>query len=322
MPFRVFYDALQEAEWFKSLVPELSQAQSIRMVREGNQNPIVDRLVEYDRPDILLELDGRVVFGLEKTEEVPTGHNVGQRFPRIVRAAEMGVPFVKFFPFVAMKHGEYRGRCFVNARLFKAFERISRIHGVPIIAVNWPCDAYYELVRDGSEKRELVALLQELISLNFDTRRSQLVPKLQAKMAAEYAERVSMNPRYKDPPPSVKIVKTLDLVRQLRRRFGASNFPAHVVSRDESVVYRFEMTERCCRRQDPYTGMQFIYDYIWCRSGPKPQDKYRNLFLECPKVSTATWLDANPDTPGSKSHLYYTLANGIILKDSVIQTSI
>jgi len=208
----------------------------------------------------------------------------------------------------------------VNARFLKAFERMSSIHGVPVVAVNWPCDSEYELVRDGSEACELAELVRELFSRGFDFSGSRVIARLREEMAAEASKRIAANPEYARPPPSVRIVGTRDLARLLRARFTDPRLPRLFASREESVVYTFEMTEECCRRGDPYTGMQFIYDYLWCRSGPSVDDKNRNLVLECPKVRASVWLRCNPNMPGLKSHLYYVTADAIVLRDSLIAT--
>ncbi len=88
---------------------------------------------------------------LEKTREVPTGHNVGQRFARLVNAAEEGVMVIFFLPFIARKHGKYSSVCYIPARLFTALQKIEIIHQIPILAINWPSDSLYELIRDNSE---------------------------------------------------------------------------------------------------------------------------------------------------------------------------
>jgi hypothetical protein len=79
------------------------------------------------------------------------------------------------------------------------------------------------------------------------------------------------------------------------------------------------MSPRACRREDPYTGMQFVYDYQLCRTGPNPSDKRRNLVIDVPRVSEATWREANPKDPTRKSVLWYVTANGIALKNGFIR---
>ena len=97
----IFYDAPHEHDWFKSLDPRLKNIQSKKILSRGSNKPeIVNELILYDRLDIIFLLDDKPVLVLEKTEEVPSGHNVGQRIGRLARAVELGVPIIKFFPFL------------------------------------------------------------------------------------------------------------------------------------------------------------------------------------------------------------------------------
>jgi hypothetical protein len=78
------------------------------------------------------------------------------------------------------------------------------------------------------------------------------------------------------------------------------------------------MSPESCRREDPYTGMQFIYDYGWLRKGPKPSDRDSNLILEIPQVTVARWKTANPNDPMLKASNWYLTADAIALKDGII----
>ena len=168
MKIQIYCDALQEGEWFKNLSNSFRNAGLLEIESRGRNLPFIERLIEYDRPDIILVIDGKVKLALEKTEEVPTGHNVGQRFARIVKSAEIQIPFIYFCPFVAMKHGKYANKCFINARLFTAIENMSKIHKVPILVMNWIADKNYELIRDGKEDAELKLLIDDLLSNDFN----------------------------------------------------------------------------------------------------------------------------------------------------------
>src|SRR3989344_9069171 len=147
MEIQIYCDALQEGEWFRKISPYFKNAKVEKIKPRGKNLTNIDNLIEYDRPDIILLINDRVVFALEKTEEVPTGHNVGQRFARIVRSIELNIPFIYFCPFVAMKHGKYANKCFINARLLKAVEKMEYIHNVTILVMNWITDDNYELIR-------------------------------------------------------------------------------------------------------------------------------------------------------------------------------
>jgi len=316
----IYYDDLQEGEWFRDLSPLLHTV-PIRPIGRRNTNPsAIERLLRYDRPDIILIADNEPRLVVEKTSEVPTGHNVGQRFGRFANAVEEQVMVVFFLPFVAMKHGRYAGVCYIPARFFMALEKMEEIHGIPVLAVNWPCDDRFELVRDGSQDEAMKGLVDELVINGFNYSRVKIIDELRDVMKKMRAERSSIQPLTAKPPPSVRTQKTRDYVDYLKRVFPKDTeaLPKNCLRREDTLIYRLGMTPQKCRREDPYTGTQFIYDYIWCRSGPKPSDKHANLVLEVPLVSKRRWLEANPNDPTRKSSVYYATADFIVLKDGLI----
>jgi hypothetical protein len=92
----IFCDDTHEGSWFKSLCTSLSDV-PLNPIRSRGQNPLyIEKLLRYDRPDIILVQDEVPKLILEKTREVPTGHNVGQRFGRLVNAAEEGAMVIFF----------------------------------------------------------------------------------------------------------------------------------------------------------------------------------------------------------------------------------
>lgn len=212
VPVTIYYEADQEAYWFRALSGHLSTTKLIKMDEHGRNPPKIDELLAYDVPDIILTVDNNPKLVLEKTEEVPTGHNVGQRFARLVRAAEAGVMVVFFLPFAAMKHGRYANVCYINARLILAMLSVERIHGVPQLAIDWPSDEHHELIRNGSENRQVSALIDDLFLASFDYRKVGKIEELRRRMQDTYKEAVKRNPRYKRPPPSVRVEKTAKLV--------------------------------------------------------------------------------------------------------------
>lgn len=310
----VYADSVVECDWFKHLSPALQDARE-RTIKGRGKNPShVDALVEYDRPDIILTQDGEPVLVLEKSREVPTGHNIGQRLARIVRSAEARVPAVKFFPFDARKHGEHSSVCNLNARLLWAFHKMTEHHGVPVVAVNWPSDGRGELINDGSENSRVERLVGDYLNSGFNPRCEAFQDQL-THMEEEFYHRVERHAPYGRPPPSVEIRNTEELLSEMEEKVEPDVEEA-LRQREETVVYEIGMSPANCRREDPYTGTQFLYDYIWCRNGPQVTDKLRNLVLHFPKIPRARWREANPNDPSRKSCNWYLTANALFYQDT------
>jgi len=126
--FSIYCDSLIEAEWFQNLSEKFKDSKIIKIKERSKNNNVIEDLIKYDRPDIILTKKGKALLVVEKMKEVPTGHNVGQRMARIVRASELQIPCIYFFPYRARKHGKHTSICNVNARLFFAINKINEIN--------------------------------------------------------------------------------------------------------------------------------------------------------------------------------------------------
>jgi hypothetical protein len=312
---QIYSDNAIEAQWFSSLHPIFSEAE-LHLIRGRGENPaVIEELIQYDRPDIILTRGSEALLVVEKTREVPTGHNVGQRVARLVKAVEVGVPTIKFFPFDAKKHGEHAGVCNLNVRLLVAFERMWSIHGSPIVAVNWQSDRSGELIDDGSEDNELKSIMRDFVESDFDADCSRF-DNLRRASIREVESRVTERPLYGSPPPSV----TFESTRGFLQRLGVLSDEQAVLQLlqlQESLVYRIGMTEHKCKRQDPYTGSQFIYDYAYCRTGPGVAEKSRNLILHFPCIRREVWEQCNPNRLDTKSCNWYLIANALVFSNGI-----
>src|SRR4051812_21410019 len=64
----------------------------------STSNPRVVDLFGYARPDAVVTVDGVPVVAIEQTAMNPSGHNIPQRFSCLVRAAELGVAGILYYP--------------------------------------------------------------------------------------------------------------------------------------------------------------------------------------------------------------------------------
>lgn len=313
--FDIYYDSLTEASWFASLHPafNLRNNRFHLIERRGNNPELIEKITEYDKPDIILVKDGRPLLVIEITQEVPTGHNVGQRFARLVRAVELGIPTIYFFPFDARKHGEYAGICNLNIRLLKAAKNMLSIHNTPLLCVSWITDADGEIIVDGTENNQIKEILDSYVESGFNKNAPGIQRQLQI-MDEEYTRRLNIRPSYATVPPSVQEYKTDRFIEY----FNLNDIPENFCSREKTFVYTMAMTPDKCKRQDPYTGTTFIYDYMMCRNGENVSDKYNNLVLHFPNITKETWLEKNPNNPHTKSCNWYLTANLMLFNNGYL----
>ncbi|WP_421924956.1 hypothetical protein [Lysinibacillus capsici] len=102
------------------------------------------KLLQFDRADYYFCYDGQPILVLEMTQHGYTGDQSVQRFARINKTAEEGIPFIYFGPQSRTRYDEmhnkkpsYRN---VSSDLFKGFKRLSEIYDVPVLAVEWKTD--------------------------------------------------------------------------------------------------------------------------------------------------------------------------------------
>jgi hypothetical protein len=307
MTWTIYFDDIQEGIWFGSLHPRLADAELAPITGAADENPKLAEVLQYDRPDIILAHEDEPVLVLERTVEVPSGHNVGQRFARLAAAAEARRPLVYFGPYVARKHGgETEGPRWMNLRLFHALSVVSRVHSTAITTINWPVDASYEIVQDPSKddrvRAYLVAFFEAYDAVGLaGLNEALLASNVHAKQLAEqkaFAQTVKNPGQYDDPPPSVRFLAGSDAASE----FGFPELGAH----REIVVYAVGMRNI---RSDPYTGMAMLYRYLYVVAEP---EKDRRLILHFPHVDDAMWDVAAAAVRRKDIRIYRQVADGII----------
>src|SRR5436190_6706527 len=158
--YTVYYDSINEGAWFQSLHPKLAGAALQPFPRRAHATGDLARVLAYDRPDIVLTDGDAPILVVERTVEVPSGHNVGQRFARLAAAAQMRIPCVYFGPYAAYKHGGItQGPRYMNLRLFYAIKKMAAIEDTASTTINWPVDRHYEIIKRPEKDARMRAYL-------------------------------------------------------------------------------------------------------------------------------------------------------------------
>lgn len=312
--FTILYDEPHEAAWFRALHPGFRSAKE-EAITAAQRWPSIQDVLAYDRPDIVL-LDGITpILVVEETVEVPSGHNVGQRFARIAAAAECGVPCLYFGPYVAKKHGgETAGPRYMNVRLFHAIDAMIKTTKTAITTINWPVDAHCEVRRDrdkDSDVREYVTtflrayLNRGMKGINTALLTSDIHRRMIAERDTFVASSIRKPEQYDGPPSSVELLP----VAEFKRRHGkvVENLPK---GRKEVVLYNVGMTNI---RSDPYTGMAMLYKYLYIVEYPS-----RALVLWFPNISTATWRATAARGNRKDIRLFRIAADAILFSDGLL----
>lgn len=312
----ILYDEPHEAAWFRALHPSLRHAKE-EAITDAAGRPSVQAVLAYDRPDIVLLHGETPILVIEETVEVPSGHNVGQRFARIAAAAECGVPCLYFGPYVAKKHGgETAGPRYMNLRLFHAIDAMVRTTRTAITTINWPVDEHCEVRRDRDKDRDV----REYIATFFTAYEAAglRLPGVNAALLASAIHRRMIEERntfvaksirnpeqYDGPPPSVRLLSAADFKRQHGRLVETL-----ADSVREVVLYNVGMTYI---RSDPYTGMAMLYKYLYIVETPA-----RSLILWFPNITADTWRAAAARGSRKDIKLFRIAADAILFSDGLL----
>jgi hypothetical protein len=312
--FTILYDEPHEAAWFRRLHPALKSAQE-QSIDEAMHLPGVKKVLAYDRPDIVLLDNQTPILVIEETVEVPSGHNVGQRFARLAAAAENGVPSVYFGPYVAKKHGgATAGPRYMNVRLFHALDAMVRTTRTAVTTINWPVDKSCEVRRDAEKDNDVRAYLETfmdayaakgLSDLSETILRSDVHQRLFKERGEFVKSKIRKPEQYDGPPSSVEFLSVAGLKR--RHRLDVGLFPKTI---DEVVLYNVGMNYI---RSDPYTGMAMLYHYVYVA-----EHNNRRLVLWFPNITQAQWRTAARNPNRKDIRMYRHAADAIAFADGLV----
>lgn len=310
--YLIYCDDFQEGIWFQSLDNRLANAELEVIPSQRNrieQLGLYD-VLKYDRPDIILQDGNETILVLERTVEVPSGHNVGQRYGRLLAAAEARIPAVYFGPYAAYKHGgNTAGPRYMNLRLFYALRRVSQMYNTAITTINWPVDSHYEVLRTPEKDRRLREYLQLFFQYYDKSGFDGLTEYInnsefqqQQYMDQElFAQTEIRNPeQYDMPPESLEIIP----VYEFKQRYGVDvDFSLEI---NRVVLYHVGMTNI---RSDPYTGMAALYTNLY-------GDESTAVILDFFNIDSNYWYQQNHL---SKTYrMFKAFSDGIVFRDSFI----
>ncbi len=228
----------------------------------------------------------------------------------------MKIPLIYFGPYAAYKHGgKTQGPRYMNLRLFYALIKLAELEKTVITILNWPVDKSYEIIqnpdiRDLRIQEYLRTFLDPLIKRKTNIAaeiKNSHFEKLQEQERQEFIKSQVVDPdQYALPPDSV-IIDELNKIGVLKK-----SRPKNLTTK-EIVFYNVGMKYI---RSDPYTGMAFLYSYLYC-GGLK--NRIRNLVLYFPNISIAMWKRvANQNRPRKDIKIYKLTGDGILFSDGYV----
>lgn len=310
--YQIFCDSLQEALWFKNLNAEFKDAEIIIIpnTQRDQAQYGIDIVLQYDRPDIILKDGDQIILVIERTVEVPSGHNVGQRFGRLVAAAEKRIPVIYFGPYKAYKHGgDTAGPRYMNLRLFYSLKKVATHYNTAITTINWLVDKHCEILRTAEKDNRIKIYIKLFLSyynrsgiagLTEYIKDSQFQQE-QYKEQEQFALNEIRNPeQYNIPPDSVQIISLNEFEHQFCRIPGVDSRVRRI------VLYNIGMQNI---RSDPYAGMAALYYFLY-------GDDNVLQILYFPNIIFSKWLTLRKTTKTYR--MFKKFCSAILFKDGLV----
>lgn len=311
-------------------------------------------LVEYARPDFILTVDGEPLISVEVTEMNPSGHNLPQRFSCLLRAAEMGVPSLFYYPEYSRRSTSDSNPRFLNVRTPLAQLRLSELFGVPSLSMFWPTDVatlmptssiteHAPLARFIEHTLDIYVNRHEKLSFN-DGMVSRIVDTMKEKSRPNPTSHYDINLSFRtvypdgdpftrrvlgdtaiDPPLSSSVVNTEELLTQKYSQYGKRFSSLRnqkkvklVLSRENTFVYKGTANKQKTGPEHPFPGYLSLLDILYLRqnAGQTTRDRKMNLAF-CLPISVASYIENAINRP-TGLNILMEFSDLIILNDAIV----
>lgn len=309
-------------------------------------------LVEYARPDFILTVDGEPLLSVEVTRMNPSGHNMPQRFSCLLRAAEMGVPSLFYYPEYSRRSTSDPNPRFLNVRTPLAQLRLSDIFDVPSLSMFWPTDSASLLPTSDLSKHMNLArfieyTLKKYLSTNqklHSTDTEVLKVVTQMKQACiprtDYAHNISFRAIYPngdsftkkivtsqaiDPPTSCEVLKTVKFLKDSYAYLG-KNFSSvrnqkkikMILSRNYTFIYKGTANKQKTGPEHPFPGYLTLLDILYLRTdgGQTTRDRIMNLAFRLPITFNA--FKENAINRPTGLNILMEFSDFILLEDAIV----
>lgn len=319
--FKIYYTGSEEqAEYVKNY--SLLNEEKVSIIGLTNQDTSgsnvekvpasLKKMFFLDLPDLIITYGDKdnLVMGIEITEQVPFGYNMTQRFARTVASAIEGIPFAFILP--QRKYDYYpssdTGSWRYEWRLFKALQRATEIHKVPILPFLWPVDerkfrqnggliynrdpefSFKHVPPSPSENSEM----KDFFNFVDKTLRKEELIRTPELMERSKKMGEICNFKYIDPEKLaiLDLIKTSNLEKYLKQNtdlnrneiidfMNSEYYDKYISKRKDTLFFRPTADPLLGSRGygDPYAGTSLAFDYILCRysNGTSPVNRDINL---------------------------------------------
>ena len=275
----------------------------------------IRKILYLDCADIIVEKDNNPIICIEETKEAGTGHDVTQRFSRIMAALENKVPVIYIQPegVIVRRNNRRYGWDKINPFLFSVMDRATNLYNMPALFYYFPSDIAeyrtnpvnapnfskkgirydvnsirYAGCPDSTDIStiNMLAAIDEIINLveqygvvdyKSHLMGNRIIQEQRAFMNEEFVLKSKRrNPRSMSPASKAVTVPTSYLLNYLSQHEDDEYSIGELLrQRENTVIYQADSTFR----GDPYAGNLSAIDCFMCRTGSTYEDRDCNLVL-------------------------------------------
>jgi hypothetical protein len=326
------------------LCPPLEKAAQIDITRCSI--PQVISLFDYARPDAVITVDDRPVVSIEQTQMNPSGHNIPQRFSCLVRAAELGVPSILYYPEYSRRTYSDPNKRNLQIRVPLGQFRLMRLYHVASLSVFWPTDPQTLLPITCQSAHQQMADVVGAIVTGKGTNTTNLVEvqsaiKNMRSVIDKYASDYKKNPSVRrllpngflssitnngvsiDPPTKAQLLTTDKFLNSLKEYQADPDWPtisSKLAMRPHTLLFTGTANKTKNDSEHPWPGYLTLLDVLYLRQdhGRSTTQRNANLVYKLPVDLSTFVARVNQRKPPTATYIADSFSDVIILNGGVI----
>ncbi len=268
-------------------------------------------ILALDCPDAIITFNDEPILVIEDSREAGTGHNVFQRYPRMVASLEHHIPYIYIYPEAAIVDRENASIKWdpINPLIFKAMLSLREIHDAPALLFYYPSfykenkninldqyrakglkiDSLYLGCPDSTDSEiiNMFGLIDEyLVAIYNSTNLSNTLeefnksPKVRQRidfLHEEFIKKSDGKDWSEMSPLSATLKVPTNVLLDYLSKYENDGYQIGSLlrSREDTIIYRLDAKFR----GDPYPGCIAAIDYLMCRSGEEVEQRTANLVM-------------------------------------------
>jgi hypothetical protein len=319
-----------------------------RISINATNNARVTELFDYAQPDAVITVDDQPVISIEQTQMNPSGHNIPQRFSFQVRAAEVGVPSILYYPEYSRRTFSDPNVRYAQIRVLLAQRRVMELFSVPALSVFWPTDSQTLLPSTRQNAHQTLATIIETIVSNAGNSKMLLqlphivealshMERVISKHAKSYQRNSSVRrllpngfPSARtrqgisiDPPSAARLLRTEDFLDSLIAHPQTplwGGIEARLRSRTFTLLFTGTANKSRNDSEHPWPGYLTLLDVLYLRmeKGMSQNERIANLVYRLPVPITTFLSRANQSQPPTPTFIVDTFADLILLDGGIV----